>query len=115
MKNRLVRGEVRDGLYQLNSVNFPSKQTFKNSATSALSSTIVHVCSSVSSSMFIKNESDVKLWHNHLGHLPISAMKNINYFSFEFFPKYSCVVCPLARQSKLLFPISNIKTKAILI
>ena len=55
---------------------------------------------------------DAKLWHLRLGHLPFSQIPiiqpscNIKSCSKEFF----CQVCPKAKQTRLPFPVSSIKT-----
>lgn len=48
-----------------------------------------------------------------MGHLPFHAMKNISSLNFYSISECSCDVCPLARQSRLSFPISHIKSKRI--
>ncbi|XP_019261987.1 PREDICTED: uncharacterized protein LOC109239848 [Nicotiana attenuata] len=60
-----------------------------------------------------RTKSDVKLWHVRLGHLPFQAMKYISSISFLPNLVCSCDICSLARQSKLPFPISQIKSKGI--
>lgn len=52
------------------------------------------------------------LWHNRLGHIPFVRMKEISHIPCKFSTKqpFICIVCPLARQPRLPFPDSSIKT-----
>jgi len=109
MKRPLALGDVRDGLYQLGSTSLSSKKRVQHRDLASRTLCVV----SVSSSVVIKGNSDVKLWHNRLRHLPIPAMKYIKSFVFKSMSNCYCDVCPLARQSKLPFPTSDIKTKSI--
>ncbi|XP_070002185.1 uncharacterized protein [Nicotiana sylvestris] len=53
------------------------------------------------------------VWHQRLGHLPMEVIKRISKLKQHFKKDSSevacldCPVCPLARQTKLLFPVST--------
>ncbi|KAH0762701.1 hypothetical protein KY290_018774 [Solanum tuberosum] len=109
MKRPLALGDVKEGLYQLQFSSQLSKKRVQNRALSAQIPSLV----SFSNSVVIQKDSDVKLWHHRLGHLPLSAMKYIRSFAFNCIPNCYCDICPLGRQSKLHFPISEIKSNSI--
>lgn len=88
-------GELHDGLYKL---------TISNQ--SALhSGSLIPTCVSV--------QSNVALWHFRLGHPCFSRLlllnKHIPHLSSKF---DSCTTCPIAKQKRLPFPISNNKCAA---
>lgn len=136
MKKEQVFGEVVDGLYFLQSprmqsdslkeaVSFEKGRNSKvvpsdlvsiqkgnissNVAVSVSSSNIRPITGSISANVI----SDVALWHVRLGHLPFSAMQNLAFISFPSTSPYICPVCPKARQNRLPFPVSSIKSKRI--
>lgn len=49
------------------------------------------------------------LWHNRLGHVPFVKMRSISNIPMSFAPKqpFICTICPMAKQTKVLFPTSN--------
>lgn len=111
IKRPQVLGEAKGGLYLLE----PSGNLARNlSSVSAFSFSKNDESSAVSAKSFpisAKSESDVNLWHVRLGHLPFQAMKHIRSLSFPNLSHCPCAICPLARQSRNLFPISLIKSK----
>lgn len=68
-------------------------------------------------SCFSFSNSNVKgkLWHYRLGHMPLSSMRNIASILVSSISNFTdpCVICPMARQSKLPFPSSSISTKSV--
>lgn len=56
--------------------------------------------------------SHFDLWHWHLGHPAITLSPHLNNLdsSIKFSNKCTCIVCPLAKQSRLKFPLSCIST-----
>lgn len=117
MKTLLVLGESRNGIYLLHSALSKFQSFFKHNLVSK-SSFLASPCISVSSFVFesvtvpVNNTFDVKLWHIRLGHMPISAMKRINFILSSTLD-CPCDVCPLARQSRFLFHSSYIKSTTI--
>ncbi|XP_060200816.1 uncharacterized protein LOC132629096 [Lycium barbarum] len=114
MKRAQAFGESKDGLFLLQ----PNRTT--NSFCSKASSNVVvseKVSNSVSISfsvpISIQSKSDVILWHKRLGHFPFHAMKYIGSFKFPSMSTCTCDVFPMARQSRMSFPISHIKSKRI--
>lgn len=82
-------GKVRGGLYILD----PSQQT-----SAILPSSVVAVASTDSS----------LLWHNRLGHASVSRLNKVPHFSCTMRNVdsiHKCSVCPLAKQTRLPFPI----------
>ncbi|XP_049390256.1 uncharacterized protein LOC125854717 [Solanum stenotomum] len=114
MKRAQVFGEAKDGLFLLQPAKTSPKNYFKNQSV-VLDPQNSFQCVSVSFSVpiSVKSKSDVILWHKRLGHLPFHAMKNISFINFPSVSECTCDVCPLARQSKLSFPISHIKSKRV--
>ncbi|CAM8959948.1 unnamed protein product [Rhodiola kirilowii] len=57
---------------------------------------------------------EVEIWHNRLGHAPMDIvtqlLKNKTPSIHCKNLKYQCTVCPLAKQTKLPFPLSNHNT-----
>lgn len=96
MNNPLVLGKQTAGLYHVIS-------THGNK--SDMSSSCFH---SVSMS------SDVHIWHHRLGHMSTSEFKYIDCLaSFHHSCPSVCHVCPRAKQHRLSFPLSSIKSSAI--
>ncbi|KAH0680309.1 hypothetical protein KY289_021612 [Solanum tuberosum] len=104
MKRDQVFGEAKNGLFLLQPDSSSNKGYFR-SHQDVLGSDVSSKSYSVLIS--VKSKSDVMLWHKRLGHLPFHAMKNISSFNFHSISECSCDVCPLARQSRLSFPISH--------
>ncbi|XP_060183269.1 uncharacterized protein LOC132613257 [Lycium barbarum] len=105
MRTPLVIGEAKDGIYIVTSGIFAYSKNSKQFG----------FCSSFPSafSIPVNNRDDVKLWHIRLGCMPFDSMKNISpSSSFSHFD-HKCDICPVARQTKLPFPSSCIKTKVI--
>lgn len=132
MKRTVEVGSLVDGLYKLqtsctsdvsistcissgsacdylSSISIPAF-VFANSDCSHVSP-LHNVISTPCKNHSTSNKMEV-LWHNRLGHIPFSKMKDIPYIPCNFSSKQSfgCSICPMARQSRLSFPISTIKT-----
>ncbi|XP_075082273.1 uncharacterized protein LOC142166803 [Nicotiana tabacum] len=62
--------------------------------------------------MFTKDTDESNLWHMRLGHPSTTAMKHIFVLKNKVVDniQYNCEVCPLAKQSRLKFPLSSNKT-----
>jgi hypothetical protein len=91
-------GELKDGLYYL--VQNPDMHSSSRSTTKSVP------FSSFSAS--VKNV-DTDLWHFRLGHLPSSRMKLLASKNSVISCDSSdsiCTICHLARQKRLLFPVS---------
>ncbi|KAL8149308.1 hypothetical protein AgCh_006352 [Apium graveolens] len=95
-------GKIEAGLYSVDAQNH--KVTLLDADKS-------HICNVACLSAI----EDVKLWHLRLGHLPFQKMKlvlpscNVQLCMKENI----CQVCPAAKQTRLSFPHSCIKTKNI--
>ncbi|XP_019244321.1 PREDICTED: uncharacterized protein LOC109224189 [Nicotiana attenuata] len=110
MRSPQVFGEVREGLYILE----PSSFKFSNnviSVSEARNSSSRSVLNS--ESIHVNVIPDVKLWHERLGHVPFSAMKHLHFFHCGSNFDFICDICPKAKQTRIPFPISNIKTKHV--
>ncbi|CAM8988557.1 unnamed protein product [Rhodiola kirilowii] len=61
-----------------------------------------------------KTQSEVEVWHNRLGHAPLDIVHQLLKHKSPSVNcktiKYQCSVCPLAKQTKLSFPLSNHNT-----
>lgn len=136
MKRPLEIGEVEDGLYLLcshclkNSVCFNTVMNTnsekKQFSVSSLPCNEKHCNSSFSTlninktqlipvfSAFHKDDVDL-MWHNRLGHVPFSKMKDISSIPAHFSSKqpFLCNICPMARQTRLPFPEKTTFTKHI--
>lgn len=110
-------------------------KSFPNSCLSSTTVDIVtchcnsHSCSPYVNTSFHKNnigaasvhvvlphKSDVdQLWHNRLGHVPFSKMRQIPSIPVKFSLNQSffCPVCPMARQTRLPFPTRTKDTTTI--
>lgn len=70
----------------------------------------------IPSTMHCKNHSGINkeemLWHQRFGHIPFVRLRDISGIPYVFSSKQSfvCSICPMARQSRLLFPDSSIKS-----
>ncbi|XP_055831024.1 uncharacterized protein LOC129900086 [Solanum dulcamara] len=54
------------------------------------------------------------LWHSRLGHAPIDVIRRSSSLAgVDISDISTCTVCPLAKQTKVLFPISNHTSKAL--
>jgi len=110
-----VLGKEKEGLYILKTsdpavaTNNPTSSKFNSFS---FSTSLADVFTS-SSSYFDSNVKE-KLWHYRLGHMPMSNMKKVFPISTSC-SKFSfpCIICPMARQSKLPFPSSNISTTSV--
>ncbi|KAL3361044.1 hypothetical protein AABB24_014119 [Solanum stoloniferum] len=115
VKTPLVLGKAKDGIYLLEpsiECSFVSASSFNfSSESSNLTSSYISVSSPLSIS--VKSQSDVQIWHKILGHMPFDSMKNISLSTSQSHFDCICDICPLARQTKLPFSFSYIKTKGI--
>ncbi|XP_075087815.1 uncharacterized protein LOC142169799 [Nicotiana tabacum] len=118
MKRPLVIGRESCGLYVLESRHL---ELISKKSSSSRSSFVLgkYLCNQkVPSALFsFSSNSDVKnkLWHYRLGHMPLSNMKNISSIPNSSCDNFSmpCVICHMARQSKLPFFTSSDTSKAM--
>jgi len=60
----------------------------------------------------VKGCAEAETWHKRLGHIPMSVLRKIKMFdSPQKLVLPSCDVCPLARQVRLPFPISQSRSE----
>lgn len=60
--------------------------------------------------------SDMNMfWHCRLGHVPFAKMRGMSNIPVSFAPKQPlfCSICPMARQTRLSFPLKITNTTAI--
>nr|XP_009774503.1 PREDICTED: uncharacterized protein LOC104224521 [Nicotiana sylvestris] len=109
VKSPLEIGKQEGGLYILRSSSPKFRSVFIPRRNS-VSNHGLRTCFSFSDSI-VKE----KVWHYRLGHMPFSNMKNVSSVSISKSSKFftPCVICPMARQSKLPFPSSSISTKKV--
>lgn len=105
-------GKEDGGLYLLPYSKLEPKSFIKKNVV-PLASNSFSRCNSVLISFSANSDSNVRLWHIRLGHLPFQAMEYISSISVVPISNCSCDIRPLARQSKLPFFSSNIKTKGV--
>ncbi|XP_019231186.1 PREDICTED: uncharacterized protein LOC109212029 [Nicotiana attenuata] len=57
---------------------------------------------------------DIDLWHKRFGHVSTTILKKLLHSKVELIADTvkQCVVCPCAKQTRLPFPISSIKTES---
>ncbi|XP_070013095.1 uncharacterized protein [Nicotiana sylvestris] len=67
------------------------------------------VSKSIAVNTIIDSRINVDLWHKRLVHVSLSTLKKMKEFQFVELDKSEghCVVCPLAKRSRLPFPLSN--------
>lgn len=108
---------LQNTLSVYSSISLPKSVVLENNSTTSSSSISDVLPGSrsvfVSFSFSASITSDVRLWHNRLGYLPLSSMKNISYFSFPTDSEFLCEVCHLAKQTRLPFQLSQIHSKGI--
>ena len=101
LKTPIQLGNLKHGLYYCQSTPVLSKPSVQDQASSPRS------CYSA-----ISDSNNAKLWHLRLGHPPFNVIKNVlptlRTSSYEH--SSFCKICPAARQSRLSFPTSHIKT-----
>lgn len=58
--------------------------------------------------------NDIKMWHLRLGHLPFPSLQFLfhEYRTIEVKEHLFCTICPMAKQSRLSFNSSCVKTSA---
>ncbi|KAL2941800.1 Retrovirus-related Pol polyprotein from transposon TNT 1-94 [Bienertia sinuspersici] len=100
----MLLGSLRNGLYYLD-------DSLMNSSTVDIDKTSSKPLANISTSSVVADHN-TKLWHLRLGHIPFSQLKftgvisdskNCNIDSI-------CQICPMARQTRLPFPSSYIKS-----
>ncbi|XP_070029595.1 uncharacterized protein [Nicotiana sylvestris] len=132
MKRPVVLGKLRKGIYLLHSIkpsasllsrikdSSPFLSSYNRSSSQSLYR-IKDFCPSSSSCSKTSNQclfsvscsadisSDVTLWHNRLGHLPLSNMKNISTISCSSSSTLldHCDICARARQRDLAYLLST--------
>lgn len=107
MKRPILLGEAKQGIYLLHTIK-PTTSCNPLDVPS-ISNSVFTLCnesrnlsSSVSFSATVP--TDVSLWHNRLGHLPLSNMKNISSLSYSSSNSIdACDICAKARQVKMPF------------
>ncbi|CAM8925259.1 unnamed protein product [Rhodiola kirilowii] len=92
-------GEPIEGLYQLKTRRWKGQEN--------------KACS-----LEIRNQkNEVELWHNRLGHAPFAVLdlllQNKSPRVVCKQSQFSCTVCPMAKQTKLSFPLSNHQSVAV--
>lgn len=96
-KNVLAKGYVRNGLYYLSTdcLSFPVPNNSVNVGASANASNS-------------QSTNNLDIWHHRLGHAPIPKIKLIPHMP-KFIKSYDkiCITCPMARFTKLHFPVSE--------
>ena len=63
-----------------------------------------------------KNKVGIDLWHKRWGHAPLHTLKQLNNLNFCVdnvnFDHKHYIVCPLAKQTRTLFPLSTSQSDA---
>lgn len=115
MKSPQVLGKEQEGLYILKSSD-PTVATSNTTISKFNSFTFSTFLADVftSSSSYFDSNVKEKMWHYRLGHMSMSNMKKVFPISTSC-SKFSspCIIYPMARQSKLPFPSSNISTTSV--
>ncbi|KAL2893081.1 Retrovirus-related Pol polyprotein from transposon RE1 [Bienertia sinuspersici] len=102
LMRQLHPGSLKNGLYYLQDGLLLSDNSHSSSA--------VHIAHTES---LVSNKA--KLWHIRLGHLPFSQLKHLSVFSNNHKDSHVddiCQICPMSRQTRLVFPSSSIKSVA---
>jgi len=77
-------------------------------------SSLAPVQSPTSSANSIGSSESISLWHRRLGHAPLDVIKWSSSISLtDVATSNPCTVCPLAKQSKLSFPLSTHLSKSV--
>ncbi|XP_070013826.1 uncharacterized protein [Nicotiana sylvestris] len=122
------KGHTKENCYKL--IGYPPdfKTKKKGSTTSALYANgasgvdfvvgaTTHSSEPKSSPSTIENSSffsSSSLWHKRLGNAPVNIIKRLNVISdVKDCSTKHCLICILAKQSKLPFPLSNSTTKSV--
>ncbi|XP_015162805.1 uncharacterized protein [Solanum tuberosum] len=99
-------GKLEDDLYVL-----PVDHQLKSQRTSLSSSIANAVSVSMSTSLINADSSNLSLWHRRLGHVSFHTLRKLGCFTNASPTSVvPCIVCPLAKQSRLPFPLSNTTT-----
>ncbi|XP_019229239.1 PREDICTED: uncharacterized protein LOC109210292 [Nicotiana attenuata] len=128
-----MKGHTKETCYRV--VGYPKDNKFRkkyNSQTTAnfaaedvpatlvwrkLTTPTVHTTTMPTSISVSQDTIKLETWHQRLGHLPMEKLKRIDKFKNLHTSNRSsdcamCPVCPLARQTRLPFPISTSRAKA---
>lgn len=102
---------VKQGFYYLmphsKSHQFPMSKTL---CSSSFSSSTKHQVSALYSNFLSNHHCKSSLWHKKIGHISMSGLQlvpnigEIMNSSNDFF----CAICPLAKQTKLQYPVSHL-------
>ncbi|XP_019232805.1 PREDICTED: uncharacterized protein LOC109213460 [Nicotiana attenuata] len=64
--------------------------------------------------VMIAHRNEVELWHKRVGHVPIQVLKKIPSIHSSSKAEISpCGICPLARQARSSFPVSNSRAENV--
>ncbi|XP_075086103.1 uncharacterized protein LOC142168841 [Nicotiana tabacum] len=74
----------------------------------SLVNTIISSSNKPGGDIMNKTCDNTPLWHRRLGHAPFRVLKNIDGLKVVQLKDHLCTVCPLAKQSRLPFILSNI-------
>ena len=108
-KRPLVLGRHQAGLYFLHS-NQNNNNGIALSVTSHAPSDPAVI---FSNSVCMSDDNLFSLWHNRLGHLPMYKLKTLSFLSNKNATfNHACEICSKARQHKLPFGHSVIKTSS---
>lgn len=110
MKEPWLLGKLQQGLYYVdNLTHAPSGPAFTPSQQSNLSTHQLYSSSHVDNHDL---HNKANLWHLRLGHMPFHKLKLLFPISHHesLSSHYFCRLCPMAKQTRLYFPHSVIKT-----
>lgn len=103
-------GREADELYVLANTTMNDAAMITQRSDALTDSTTTSICDSVIDSVNL----DIALWHNRLGHASTNVLKRVlsidNIISANKITE--CVVCPCAKQARLPFPATCIKTSS---
>lgn len=99
LKKHLLLGNNIKGLYYM--------QPVQNQVSEVLSAQ-----ASVAGQVSNKLTDDAKMWHLRLGHMPFNKLRLL-FPEFKEDNQFLCTVCPLAKQTRVVFNKSSIKTNDV--
>ncbi|XP_075106901.1 uncharacterized protein LOC142179908 [Nicotiana tabacum] len=105
-------GREGHGLYilQTNGLASSSHQPVNKGDTClhhSLVNTITNLSNKPNGDIMNKTCDNTSLWHRILGHAPLRVLKNIDGLKAVKLKDHLCTMCPLAKQSRLPFNLSN--------